>query len=64
MIVGGLDIGSATGKAVVMKDGNIVGSSILTSTTNPGQTADIVMNQAIEEAGLSSIDHTETRSGS
>ena len=59
MIVGGLDIGSATGKAVVMKDGHVVGASILISTAKPGETADIVMNQAVEQAGLSSIDHLE-----
>jgi len=59
MIVGGLDIGSATGKAVVLKDGDIVGTAILTSTTNPGRTADIVMNEAIRRAGLSSVDHLD-----
>jgi predicted CoA-substrate-specific enzyme activase len=59
MIVGGLDVGSATGKAVVLKDGNIVGTSILTSTANPGRTADTVMNEAVRRAGLSSIDHLD-----
>jgi predicted CoA-substrate-specific enzyme activase len=59
VIVGGLDIGSATGKAVVMKDGNVVGASIIRSTTNPGATADIVIEQAIQRAGLSSIEHLD-----
>jgi predicted CoA-substrate-specific enzyme activase len=59
MIVGGLDIGSATGKAVVLKDGNVVGTSILISTANPGKTADLAMNEAIRAAGLSSIDHLD-----
>ena len=59
MIVGGLDIGSATGKAVVVKDGNVVGTSLVVATTNPGNTADQVMNEAVRQAGLSSIDHLD-----
>ncbi len=59
MIVGGLDIGSATGKAVVIKDGNVVGASVLCSTARPVETADLVMNEAIRQAGLSSIDHLD-----
>jgi predicted CoA-substrate-specific enzyme activase len=59
VIVGGLDIGSATGKAVVLKDGDVVGTSILVSTANPRHTADIVMNEAVDRAGLDSIDHLD-----
>jgi predicted CoA-substrate-specific enzyme activase len=59
MIVAGLDIGSATGKAVVVKDGNVVGTSLLLSTTSPLETADLVMNEAVRQAGLSSIDHLD-----
>jgi predicted CoA-substrate-specific enzyme activase len=59
MIVAGLDIGSATGKAVVVKDGNVVGTSLLLSTTSPVETADLVMNEAVRQAGLSSIDHLD-----
>jgi predicted CoA-substrate-specific enzyme activase len=59
MIVGGLDIGSATGKAVVVKDGNVVGTSLVVATANPGNTADQVMNEAVRQAGLSSIDHLD-----
>jgi len=59
MIVGGLDIGSATGKAVVVKDGNIVGASLLVATANPGETANLVMHEAVRRAGLSSIDHLD-----
>ena len=56
MIVGGCDIGSATGKAVVMKDGEIVSYSIIPSTTKPEVTARTAMDEAIEKAGLSSVD--------
>ncbi len=58
-LVGGLDIGSATGKAVVLGDGEILGSFVLASTANPRQTAQIVMDQAIEEAGLGSLDELD-----
>ena len=56
MIVGGCDIGSTTGKAVVMKDGEILSSTIIPSTTKPEETARIAMDEALKLAGLSSID--------
>ena len=56
MIVGGCDIGSTTGKAVVMKDGEIIASTIIPSTTKPEETARIAMDEALKQAGLSSID--------
>ncbi len=59
MIVGGIDIGSATGKAVILKDGDIVGQQVIKSTTNPVITADEAMGQALEQAGLPSVDHLE-----
>ncbi len=59
MIVAGIDLGSATGKAVVMKNGEIAGAAVLSSTTNPHNTAELVLNQAIEKAGLSSINQID-----
>ncbi|MBL7119290.1 MAG: CoA activase [Dehalococcoidia bacterium] len=56
MIAGGCDVGSATGKAVVMKDGTIASYIIIPATTKPEVTARTVMDQAIEKAGLSSIE--------
>jgi predicted CoA-substrate-specific enzyme activase len=56
MIVGGCDVGSATGKAVVMKDGTIVAHVIIPSTTKPEATARTAMDQAVAKAGLSSIE--------
>ena len=56
MIVGGCDIGSATGKAVVMKDGQIVSYAIIPSTTKPELTARRSMDEALEKAGLSSLE--------
>jgi len=55
MVVGGCDIGSATGKAVVMIDGQISGGSVVSSTTNPELTARLAMEEALNKAGLSSI---------
>jgi predicted CoA-substrate-specific enzyme activase len=59
MIVGGIDIGSATGKAVIIKDGDIVGKHITKSTVNPLTTAEEVMGQALHQAGLPSVEHLE-----
>ena len=56
MIVGGCDVGSATGKAVVMKDSTIVSYIIIPSTTKPEVTARIAMDETIKKAGLSSLD--------
>jgi len=56
MIVGGCDVGSATGKAVVMKDRVVVSYSIIPSTTRPEETARMVMDEAGQKAGLSSIE--------
>ena len=59
MIVGGVDVGSATGKAVVMKDGEIIGSHLIDATTRPQETACLVMEEAVSQAGLPSIDHLD-----
>jgi predicted CoA-substrate-specific enzyme activase len=51
---GGCDVGSTTGKAVLLKDGNIISHSIVKSTTKPELTARIAMDEAIKKAGLTS----------
>ena len=56
MIVGGCDVGSATGKAVVMKDGEVTSYLIVPATTKPEVTARMAMDAAIEGAGLASIE--------
>jgi predicted CoA-substrate-specific enzyme activase len=55
MIVGGCDVGSATGKAVIMRNHEIVSYEIIPSTTKPEVTARTVMDMALKKAGLSSI---------
>jgi len=52
MIVAGCDVGSLTGKAVIMKDGKIISSSIILRTIRPEETAKIVLNQALSEANM------------
>jgi len=56
VIVGGCDVGSATGKAIVMKNGTIASYIIIPSTTRPEVTARIATDEAIKRAGLSSLD--------
>ena len=56
MIVGGCDVGSATGKAVVMKNGEVTSYVIIPSTTKPEITARTAMDEALKKAGLSSLD--------
>jgi predicted CoA-substrate-specific enzyme activase len=59
MIVGGCDVGSATGKAVVFKDGSLLSYTIIPSTTKPEVTARSAMDEAISKAGLTSIEDLE-----
>jgi len=56
MLVGGCDIGSTTGKAVVLHDTTVVGHCIVPSTTKPEHTARQAMDEALKMAGLTSID--------
>ena len=56
MIVGGCDVGSAAGKAVVMKDGEITSYAIIPYTAKRDVTARAVMDEALKKAGLASIE--------
>jgi predicted CoA-substrate-specific enzyme activase len=59
VIVGGCDIGSTTGKAVVMNDGQIICGSIIPSVGGPEVTARRAMDDAIKRAGLSSVENLD-----
>jgi len=59
MIVGGCDIGSTTGKAVIMTDGQIAAYSIVTSTTRPEVTAKMAMEEAMGYLGLVSMEELD-----
>ena len=59
MIVAGIDIGSTTGKAVVMIDDKVILGKIITVTTKPSITASMAIDEAIKNAGLSGIKDIE-----
>lgn len=59
MIVAGVDVGSLTGKAVIMEcnsEPKIKGSSIVATTIIPARTANKAMDDALKEAGLTRED--------
>lgn len=55
MIVCGCDLGSATGKVVIMNDDTILAWSVVRSTRNPEITAQLAMEDALQKAELSSV---------
>ena len=56
MIVAGCDIGSLTAKAVLMKNEEIVSTATIRSTPKPQDSARVVINSALQAAGLSMDD--------
>jgi len=56
MIVAGCDIGSLTAKAVLMQNEEILSTAMIRSTPKPQESAKLVMNSAMEAAGLSMDD--------
>jgi len=52
MIVAGCDVGSLTGKSVIMKDGEIISYSIVPTTPKPQRTAENAMNESLRKTGL------------
>lgn len=55
MIVAGCDLGSATGKTVIMRDDTILSSAVVRSTLNPEKTGLLALETALEKAGLNSL---------
>lgn len=55
-IVAGCDVGSLTSKAVIMKNGKIIGSHIIKSKPRPRDSADAVMAGAFAATGISESD--------
>lgn len=56
MLVAGCDIGSTTGKAVIMNNGQITAYTIIPCLPSPIATAHLVMEAVLKKAGLSSLD--------
>lgn len=52
MIVAGCDIGSLTGKAVILSDAGILASRVLRVNAAPKKSAETVMEMALTDAGL------------
>jgi predicted CoA-substrate-specific enzyme activase len=55
MIVAGVDLGSATGKAVIMGDEAVLSSAVVRSTMNPEKTGLLALEAALEKSGLGSL---------
>jgi len=56
IIVAGCDVGSLTSKTIIMKNRKIIGSSIIKSKPRPGDSAELVMAEALASAGISKGD--------
>lgn len=56
MIIAGCDLGSATGKVVIMKDDTILSWSVVQATNKPEITAKLAMEEALRKTELSSVD--------
>ena len=52
MIVAGCDVGSLTGKAVILKNGEILAQSIVPTTPKPERTARNAMDNALKQCNL------------
>ena len=59
MIVAGCDVGSTTGKAVIMKDHTIAAYTIMECRPRPEETARIAINEVMEKVGLSSLEELD-----
>ena len=53
LIVGGCDVGSTTGKALLMRDGEVLGYSIIPCAVRPEVTAELALEKTLAAAGLS-----------
>jgi len=56
MIVAGCDVGSLTAKVVIMKDGEMIASSVKRAGTKPKESAERVLDAALSMAGLTRDD--------
>ncbi len=59
MIVCGCDLGSATGKAVLLEDDRILARAVVKSRMNPEQTAKLVIGEALKQINVKSIEEIE-----
>ncbi len=52
MIFAGVDVGSMSAEAVLMKDNKLLASTVIVVKPNPVESAALAMNAALEEAGI------------
>jgi predicted CoA-substrate-specific enzyme activase len=51
-VVAGCDVGSTTGKALIMRDGKVLGYSIIPCAVRPEITAEEALDRALKQAGM------------
>ena len=56
MIVAGIDVGAVATKAVILKDGKIIGSGVARTGFEQKESVDKALEEAIKEAGISRSD--------
>lgn len=56
MVVCGCDVGSTTGKALIMKNGEVLGYSIIPCAVRPEVTAELALEEALQASGLTKRD--------
>lgn len=54
MLVAGCDLGSATGKAVIMRGATLLSTAVVPATTSPEKTGLLALQEALDRAGLHS----------
>jgi predicted CoA-substrate-specific enzyme activase len=59
MIVAGCDVGSTTGKAVIMNDDKVTSYSVMSCKPRPEETARIAITEAMERISLYSLDRLD-----
>jgi len=59
MIVAGCDLGSATGKVVLMNEETILSTAVVHTTTNPEKTVLLALDEALRKAGLNSLEDVQ-----
>ncbi|MEW5733388.1 MAG: acyl-CoA dehydratase activase [Thermodesulfobacteriota bacterium] len=52
MPVAGIDVGSLTAKAVIVENGEILGSAVVPGSPRPGESATLALGKALENAGV------------
>jgi predicted CoA-substrate-specific enzyme activase len=52
MLCAGIDIGSLTAEAVIVRDGDIIGAETMNVLSNPVESAEVILGRAMDTAGV------------